>query len=176
MCNIVSGIFLAFGLSACFAQPANQMDAPRFWNDRELANWATPVAGLNVRPGHYSEQEYYAAPSAEWVRTYPVYVPGREPAGYQEMLQHVKPEPLITPGARSTADWIKEGKRVFRELDVPEFRNYDPKWKDTLRSAEEYTRLGGPPRPDGTVPILRWVPTSRGLALSVQDCAGCHTG
>jgi hypothetical protein len=56
--------------------------APRFWNDRELADWATPVAGLNVRPGHFSERDYYAAPSAEWVRTYPVYFPGREPTGY----------------------------------------------------------------------------------------------
>jgi hypothetical protein len=50
--------------------------APRFWNDRELADWATPVAGLNVRPGHFSERDYYAAPSIEWVRTFPV--PGHQ--------------------------------------------------------------------------------------------------
>ena len=31
----------------------NTIGAPRFWNDRELADWATPVAGLNVRSGHF---------------------------------------------------------------------------------------------------------------------------
>lgn len=36
---------------------------PKISNERELATWATPVAGLGVRPGHFSEAEYYAAPS-----------------------------------------------------------------------------------------------------------------
>ena len=40
--------------------------APRFWNDRELAEWATPIAALDIRPAHFSEREYYAAPAAEW--------------------------------------------------------------------------------------------------------------
>ena len=79
--------------------------APRFWNDRELADWATPVAGLNVRPGHFSEREYYAAPEAEWVRTYPVYFPGQEPAGYWEMLRARKPEPLVAAG-RADRIWV----------------------------------------------------------------------
>ena len=49
-----------------------------------------PVAGLNVRPGHFSEAEYYRAPIDNY-RTYPVYAPGREPAGYWEMLQTGRP-------------------------------------------------------------------------------------
>src|SRR5918993_1521722 len=89
--------------------------APRFWNDRELADWATPIAALNVRPGHFSEREYYAAPNAELVRTYPVYLLGREPAGYGEMLRTRKTEPLIGPGPRSDAEWIDSGRRVFEE-------------------------------------------------------------
>jgi hypothetical protein len=28
---------------------------PKIWDERELAAWATPVAGLGVRPGHFSE-------------------------------------------------------------------------------------------------------------------------
>ena len=58
-------------------RPAGEqrIEAPRFWNDRDLSEWATPVAGLNVRPGHYSEKEYYSAPIGEYVRTYPVYFP-----------------------------------------------------------------------------------------------------
>jgi hypothetical protein len=171
-----AGVFLALALSSAFGQSAEKrIEAPRFWNDRDLADWATPVAGLNVRPGHYSEKEYYSAPVGDWVRTYPVYFPGREPAGYSDMLRNAKPEPLITPGARTMADWVKEGKGVFHEMDIPYLRSYDPKLAETLRSVADFKKLGGHPQKDGTVSGLRWVPTSKGLALSVQDCAGCHS-
>jgi hypothetical protein len=46
-------------------------------------------------------KKYYAALVAEWVRTYRVYFPGREPAGYWNMQRNAKPEPLIMPGARN---------------------------------------------------------------------------
>jgi hypothetical protein len=148
---------------------------PRFWNDRELSDWGLPVAGLNVRPGHFSEKEYYAAPDAEWVRTYPVYFPGREPAGYRDSIRQKKAEPLITPGARTIAGWISVGRQVFQEMDVPLFRSTDPQLIATVRSAEAYAKRGGHPQKDGTVFGLRWVPTSKGLALSISDCSGCHT-
>lgn len=99
----VTGFFL-LALGAAFGQPGAYVQPPRFWNDRDLAEWATPVAGLNRRPGHYTEQQYYSAPAGEFLRTYSVYFPGREPAGHWEMLQNAKPEPLITPGPRSMAD------------------------------------------------------------------------
>ena len=170
------GVFLVLALSSAFGQSAEKrIEAPRFWNDGDLADWATPVAGLNVRPGHCSEKEYYAAPVGEWVRTYPVYFPGREPAGYSDMLGNAKPEPLITPGARTMADWLKDGKRVFHEMDIPYLRSYDPKLAETLRSGDDFKKLGGHPQTDGTVFGLRWVPTAKGLALSIQDCAACHS-
>src|SRR5688572_5166960 len=91
--------FFRFSGAPVFFVPAQQavarkIEAPRFWNDRELSDWATPVVGINVRPGHYSEKEYYAAPELELVRTYPVYAPSREPAGYWQKLQNAKPERL----------------------------------------------------------------------------------
>jgi hypothetical protein len=90
---------------------------PRAWDDAALADWGTPVAGLNVRPTHISAKEYYALP-AENLRTYPVYLPDLEPPGYWEMLQRVGPEPLIAPDASWTeTDWISAGGRVFDELD-----------------------------------------------------------
>jgi hypothetical protein len=149
--------------------------APRFWNDRELADWATPIAALGVRPAHFSEREYYAAPDAEWVRTYPVYFPGSEPEGYWEMLRAKKPEPLIVPGARADAEWMASGKRVFEEMDLPAFRSTDPQIIATARSSVEFARRGGQAQKDGRVLGLRWVPTSNGLSLGVSDCSGCHT-
>jgi hypothetical protein len=91
------------------------------------------------------------------------------------MLRNAKPEPLVKPGARTLADWIGEGKRVFHELDIPSGRIYDPNLTETLRSADEVKRLGSQPRKDGTLFTLRWVPTSKGLALSLVDCSGCHS-
>lgn len=147
----------------------------RVWNDQDLAEWATPVAGLNVRPGHYSEHDYYAAPVAEWVSTYPVYFPGREPNRYFESLEKKKPEPLIQSGARQQKEWIRAGQIIFHEMDVPMARSYDPDLIVMARSADALTRAGARAQPDGTIIGLRWVPTSKGLALSVDQCAGCHT-
>ena len=87
----VTGFFL-LALGAALGEPGAYVQPPRFWNDRDLAEWATPVAGLNRRPGHYTEQQYYSAPAGEFLRTYSVYFPGREPAGHWEMLQNAKPD------------------------------------------------------------------------------------
>ena len=153
-----------------------QMIAPtRIWNDEALKEWATPVATLNVRPGHYSERDYYAAKEGEWLRTYPVYFPGREPEGYWQMLQAKLPEQLIVPGARTKTDWIKAGQIVFREKDVLGLRSYDPAVIAAVRSAEAFGNAGGRAQADGTVAGMRWVPTSKGVAISILDCSGCHT-
>jgi hypothetical protein len=172
------GLSLLFIASAALAQPqisSQQIPAPRIWNDRDLAEWATPVAALNVRPGHLSEKEYYAIPVGDWVRSYPVYFPGKEPEGYWQMLQSKQPEPLIASGARKESEWVEAGRRAFKEMDVPLFRTQDPKFIAKIRSAEEFTKLGGHPQKDGTVFGWRWVPTSKGPALSISECSGCHT-
>jgi mono/diheme cytochrome c family protein len=169
-------LMMLLGLAGAAAQSIGPLrQAPRFWNDRELADWATPIAALDVRPSHYSEREYYAAPDAEWVRTYPVYFPGREPEGYWEMVRAKKPEPLVAPGARSDAAWIDIGRRVFEEMDVPAFRSTDQRIIAIARSSEEFARRGGQAQKDGRVLGLRWVPTSKGLALGAADCSTCHT-
>jgi mono/diheme cytochrome c family protein len=174
---LVTAIITAVAaLSTSLAQNSAQRtkEAPRFWNDKELSDWATPVVGVNVRPSHYSEAEYYAAPELELVRTYPVYAPGKEPAGYWEMIQKAKPQPLLTPGPRTEAEWRSEGKRVFHELDVPFVRNYDPKVIAFFRS-EEFRKIDGLALKDGTIPVIRWATTSKGLAITIQECASCHS-
>ncbi|MDQ6758922.1 MAG: hypothetical protein M3Z32_03520 [Acidobacteriota bacterium] len=171
MFNRAAAFFLLAG--SILAQP--QIPAPRIWNDRDLAEWATPLAALNIRPGHLSEKEYYAIPEGNWVRTYPVYFPGREPAGYWQSLQNRKPEPLIVLGARTEAEWVEAGRHAFEEMEVPGFRTNNPKIIAKIRSAEEFTKLGGHAQNDGTVFGWRWVPTSTGLFLSISECSGCHS-
>jgi hypothetical protein len=147
---------------------------PRTWDAKALADWATPVAGLNVRPGHFSEDEYYRA-SIDNLRTYPVYYPGHEPDGYWEMLQKVGPKPLIElDSLKRDADWIRAGKRVFEEYDIPAFRTYDPKVLAEARNPETFANRPVKPRQDGTLRGVRWVPTARGVALSNLNCGNCH--
>jgi hypothetical protein len=141
---------------------------PKVWNEAALENWATPVAGLNVRPRHISEQEYYSL-KVENLRTYPVYYPGREPDGYWEMLQHTGPKPLIEPEKlKSEPDWSQAGRRVFEEADLIHERTFDPKLIAAARSGETFERARTEPYPDGTLDGVRWVPTGQGVALSVQ--------
>jgi len=145
---------------------------PRVWDDAALAEWATPVAGLNVRPTNMSASDYYAM-AVENLRTYPVYYPGREPAGYWERLQRVGPQPLIEPERLTTeADWLTAGRRVFDEFDHLHLRSLDAKVIAAARSPETFK--DAEPLPDGTMPSMRWVPTKDGVALSFANCSNCH--
>jgi hypothetical protein len=146
---------------------------PKVWDDAALADWATPLAGLNVRPTHIASKEYYSL-SVDNLRTYPVYFPGREPEGYWEMLQHLGPKPLIElEKLKSEADWIEAGRRVFAEADHIHLRTFDPKLIAIARDPAIYR--GKRPLLDGTANDIRWVPTRDGVALGIRDCGVCHT-
>jgi hypothetical protein len=146
-------------------------EAPRIWTDAALAEWATPIAALGVRPGHFSEREYYDAP-ADNLRTYPVYHPDVEPPGYWEWLQQQKPEKLVDANQlRSDADWIAAGERAFRDLDAPLMRSNDPALVAWARNPASFK--GVAPLPDGVIGV-RWVVTDRGVMLSGRECGACH--
>lgn len=154
------------------SSPAFIPTIPKTWDEAALAEWATPVAGLNQRPRHISAEEYYSM-TVENLRTYPVYFPGREPDGYWERLQRVGPEPLIEPEKlKSETDWIEAGRRVFDEVDHLFLRTSDSKIIAAARSPETFK--DAEPLADGTVPSLRWVPTTSGVALSYANCSNCH--
>lgn len=153
---------------------------PKLWDDAQLAGWATPVAGLGVPPSYVSEAEYYAAPVDD-LRTYPVYHPSREPAGYRESLLKRGPEPLIEPARLSTReDWIEAGRRVFEELDTAASRCDDPEvighFTDAA-SVDRYRDAGHDVMTkDGVLLDYRWVVERDGkLKVSFSSCAGCHT-
>ena len=160
---------LAISASAVIASVllhAQATSVPRAWDDNGLREWATPVAGLNVRPAHFSEADYYKAP-IDNLRTYPVYYPGREPAGYWEMLQTVGAKPLVEPALLLTEDdWIRAGKRVFEEFDGPTGRVFASDIIAAVRRVETFASRSAP-RPDGTLPDLRWYqPTAASLSAS----------
>jgi len=155
-------------------QPLWKPNVPKTWDEAALADWATPIAGLNLRPATISTKAYYSLP-IENLRTYPVYFPGREPDGYWDMLRKAGPTPLIAPGTLKTeTDWVEAGRRVFDELDDLHLRTLDPKFIAAARSREALEQTRVRPLPDGTVFGMRWVPTSRGVALTFSNCSFCH--
>ena len=151
-----------------------EAEIPKTWDDVALADWATPIAALNLRPTHMAAKDFYALP-VENLRTYPVYLPDREPSGYWEMLQHVGPKPLIEPDKLVTeSDWIEAGRIVFEELDHFPLRTQDPKFISAARSRDTFDPERTTVLADGAIFGLRWVPTKTGLALSFTNCANCH--
>ena len=149
-------------------------EVPKAWDESALRDWATPVSGLDLRPGHFSEEEYYRAP-VDNLRTYPVYFPGREPEGYWDMLQSIGPKPLVEPATLKTdADWIAAGQRVFDEFDTIGFRTTDPEAIARVRRLDGFAKSNVEVNRDGTLPDLRWVPSANGVSLTLLACAECH--
>ena len=147
-------------------------EIPRVWDEAALAGWATPLAGLGAAPTHMSAADYYAIPE-ENLRSYPLYMPDREPPGYFERLQSSGPQPLIEPGKLLTqADWVAAGERVF--LDSVVLKTFDPNVIALARSQEAMRSRGTGPLPDGTINGLRWLPTKDGLAVGLTNCSACH--
>jgi hypothetical protein len=167
----------SIGLAATFVTaqtPAGSWrpQIPRVWDEAALADWATPLAGLNVRPAHMSAREYYAIPE-ENLKSYPVYMPGREPAGYWEQIQRLGPRPLVEPATLKTeADWVAAGERVF--MDSVALRTFDPAIIAMARSKQALEERRAGPLPDGTISNLRWLPTKDGVALGFTNCSACH--
>lgn len=159
------------------AQTAVRTTAPRLWTDEALKTWALPIAGVNATPNFYSEAEYYAAPVTRELRTYPVYVKGREPAGYRETIRRRGPQRLIEIGrSRTEREWITAGRAVFEGMDLIENRTDDPRalaWVDDPAAPEREHALV---TKDGIIVSLRWVvDTDRKLKLTLSECSACHT-
>jgi mono/diheme cytochrome c family protein len=166
-----TGLLVTAGVCGLLANQATHV--PKIWDDASLSDWATPVAGLNVRPAHYSSTEYYAAPEDN-LRTYPVYPKSTEPPGYWEWLNAQTAEPLVdVTGIRTQKDWADAGERAFRDMDVPLLRTNDPKLIEQVR---RNTYEGVLTFPDGGVGAVRWVVTKQGLMVGVRACAACHNG
>jgi hypothetical protein len=151
---------------------AAQTRVPKIWDDKALEEWATPIAALGIRPGHFTSGEYYSAP-VENLKTYPVYRPDREPPGYWEWVQKQKPQPLVDVSkVRAREDWIKAGKVAFQTLDDPPRRRDDPAAIQAVRNLASYDGVWT--MQDGTLLVFRWVVTERGVQLGVTACTACH--
>ena len=173
------GVIMFFALQWSSAQtktPAPQRTvAPKIWDDKALATWATPVAGVNASPNFYTEEEYYAAP-VDNLRTYPVYHPDREPKGYLEWMKKQGARPLVElDKLKSESDWLEAGRRVFDEVDFALSRTDDPRIFKYLQDREAIKRDGVRITKDGVILGYRWVVEKNGeVKIAFGECSACH--
>src|ERR1043166_4767378 len=91
-----------------------QPKIPRTWNDADVATLEVPLANPKYSPSHVSSEAYYKIPARVLYKSYPIYHPDREPAGYMEWLKKQEPEVAFDPANLKTQDdWIKAGELVF---------------------------------------------------------------
>jgi hypothetical protein len=148
-----------------------ELSIPRTWDDRAVSEMELPLANLPVPVKHISADYYYRIPVRPVYKTYPVYHPAREPAGYWSWLQQQEPEVVFDPEKlRTTEDWVHAGEMIFKGAgdlagDLKNVR--DPKW---------YAQLGMRLASDGTDPTARYIVTRKGqIEVRYTNCSSCHT-
>jgi mono/diheme cytochrome c family protein len=161
-------------VAALAAMSAPAADIPRTWEQSAVDTLELPLANRKFSPVHIDEAAYYRIPERVIYKSYPVYTPGREPAGYAEWLKTVEPELAFDASRlRSPADWIAAGEVVF---NAPTSLHSLFFTAGQLRDPGFYKRSGMPVAKDGTVPFARWVVRRKGLVeLGSMGCNTCHT-
>ncbi|MDX2153078.1 MAG: hypothetical protein SFV54_20205 [Bryobacteraceae bacterium] len=150
-----------------------QPQIPRVWDDASMAELELPLAS-GLRPEHVPSRYYYAIPERPVWKSYPVYAPAREPAGYFERLKTLEPERAFDAKAlRTREDWIRAGRQVFESANTfppvsfPFTEVHNPAW---------WRATGALAAKDGTLPYYRYVIREKGrVELTFDSCASCHS-
>lgn len=147
---------------------------PRTWDDEAIRTLEVPLADSAASPRHVSSDYYYRMAVRPVYRTYPIYYPGREPAGYLDSLRGQEPETLFDAGRlRTKNDWVRAGRLVF-EAPI-EFVDSGTLF-DEVRDRAWYDANQVPITRDGIFPNMRYVVRERGkVEVGILACAGCHT-
>ena len=170
-------LWLAFVVTAAQEQRPGTAVVPKTWDDAAIATLEIPLANPVGSPKHASSDYYYRIPVAPVYKNYPVYVPGREPAGYFERLTQQAPEVVWDdaghrPRLDTEGDWIRAGELVF---DAP-VKSGLLMSVDDVRNPAWYAKVGWMAAADGTLPIVRYVIRQKGMvAVETLACGNCHT-
>jgi hypothetical protein len=152
---------------------------PRTWDDAAMKTLELPLANPAASPRHVSSDYYYRIPVRPIYKQYPVYAPGKEPAGYWEWLQKQEPVILwddghVRPSLRNGSDQISAGASVF---DAPVFVDVDGVISvSDVRNPQWYEESRVPLNPQGIMPFFSYVIREKGkVELGTFSCGMCHT-
>ena len=168
--SVVSSAVLGGAVLLALQAPA---EIPRTWASDQVSTFELPLASPEHSPQHVSEDYYYGLPVRPIYRSYPIYHPDHEPAGYREWLSSQTPE-VVFDAADVVKEqaWITAGALVFAApigYNGPVSARHvaDRAWYD-----EVGVRITG----DGVMPYARWVVRTRGRPeVGNLACAMCHT-
>src|SRR6185369_1521919 len=109
---------LALTLSALCAVGQRRVDRripdiPKIWVDSDMSTLEIPLSNRTSSPKQIPAEYYYRIPVLPIYKSYPVYGPGKEPAGYLESLRQLEPVITFDPTKLKTReDWVKAGEQV----------------------------------------------------------------
>lgn len=154
--------------------PAFAADVPRTWERSAMETLELPLARREYSPVHIEEAAYYRIPERVIYKSYLVYAPGREPAGYLESLKTLEPVVAFDSSRLTTTEqWAAAGEVVFNaptSFGPVFFGAYNLQDPDFVR------KTGMPVAKDGTIPFARWVVRRKGVVeLGSMGCNTCHT-
>ena len=150
---------------------------PQVWDDEAIASAIVPLAVAAATPVQIPSTYYYGIPVRPIYKSYPVYRPDREPAGYIEWLKHQEPQVAFDASRLKTPqDWIRAGEIVF---DAPITYGHIFRIAPSglyLRDPGWYRSTGAPLLRDGSLPFYRYVIREKGkVEIGVNSCGMCHT-
>ena len=157
---------------------ATEPAIPRTWDDEAMATLEVPLARAAGSPKHVSADYYYKIPIRPIYKQYPLYAPGREPAGYTDWLKQQEPVVVwgevkgkqVAPPLKMQADWIKAGEIVFDSVLV-----FSPLLPPPI-ATEFYKTAGRPVPANGIDPFAVCVIREKGkIEVGFAACADCHS-
>ncbi len=166
-----------FAVAAQQIAPSFKPVIPKTYDDAETATWHLPLALAKVSPSFLTSSYFYARKVRPIYRSYPVYHPDREPAGYLEKLKSLEPEVIWDdagkrPKLETEADWIRAGELVYDASLWSQPLSEVPHYRDR----ELLKRVEMPVAADGSLPGLSYVISKKGqLELGMTSCGTCHT-
>jgi hypothetical protein len=168
------------------ASPAGtKLEIPRTWDATQLQTSEVPLAVSDASPVYVPASFYYQIPVRPIYKSYSVYVPGREPAGYREQLKTA--DPIVVwgkddrgvehrPPLNTQSDWMRAGELVFdAALSYSDGEGFLLSLAD-VQDAEFYRTLRVPVSKRGVFEFGSYVIRKKGkVEFGQSSCGMCHT-
>lgn len=174
---VIATLFISVVVLSFIAGSKYKNSIPKLWDDEKVKTVHLPMADKTVELKPISEELFYKLKEKVVYKTYPLYMPGREPKGYYEWLMKQDPEIIFDASKlKSEEDWIKAGEIIY---EMPE--NYSMvldsafDMKNLNNFFEEMKAIHVPFTKEGIIPYFTLAIRQKGkIELGSFSCGNCH--